>query len=569
MTTYYINNQPGVGSNANPGTSANAPWRDFTPLHQRSLAPGDRVLLARGCTWNQQLTIEDSGAPDAWCELGAYGSGPRPRILRNGDAVERGVRLTNLSYWHIHDLEVGHAGVGILAFYTTPGHQGLRFEDIFVHHCYGIHVSWFPADGAARQEGQKDRCGLSSGIWITCEPMELDEGEYVLRDVVMDRIEGTYNADSVAFSPNSPAITGHREGQVSYPMRDIVLNHLNFYDDVAPNPGGIPDTLRLLHCENAIVLNSTFDNECGRHTNSGTAIVLMVGMKDLTYVNCSFTRTPDTGSHDQCAIDFESTNRHVRVRGCYFGQNAGPGVEFLDIWGEKCFSLEHEVAGNAFEDNGWATHGGQAGSGGIHHYGGNFASATIRDNLVYEPGRPLYHGEFVNFQLINNLVASQPLYNAIHDFADIQGQGGWRYQWKVASGDWADLGSYDAAERVWRDRGERSAAWVSAVEMGCAGPDVSVARVWRAVRAGTVAIRGYALKSYADSAAADVQITRNGVVLWGAQTVAADARDGVETHIDGLQVAAGDLIRFEVCGAGAAPQDAVSWAPTIAYVDAT
>ncbi|MGI6381370.1 MAG: hypothetical protein ACOX2R_11475 [Anaerolineae bacterium] len=187
-------------------------------------------------------------------------------------------------------------------------------------------------------------------------------------------------------------------------MRDIVLNHLNFYDDVAPNPGGIPDTLRLLHCENAIVLNSTFDNELrsphqlwhchradGRHEGSHLCELRLYP-------------TPDTGSHDQCAIDFESTNRHVRVRGCYFGQNAGPGVEFLDIWGEKCFSLEHEVAGNAFEDNGWATHGGQAGSGGIHHYGGNFASATIRDNLVYEPGRPLYHGEFVNFRLINNQV---------------------------------------------------------------------------------------------------------------------------------------------------------------------
>ena len=567
MTTYYINNQPGVGSNANPGTSEGAPWADFAPLHQRTLAPGDRVLLARGCTWNQQLTIEDSGTREAWCELGAYGSGPRPRIIRNGDAVERGIRLHNLSYWHIHDLEVGCAGIGILAYYTTPGHEGLRFEDIYVHDCYGIHVGWFPADGAARQHGLKDRCGLSSGIWITCEPMELEPGAYVLQDVVLDRIEGYHNADSVALSPTSPAVTGHREGTASYPMRGFVLNHLDFHDDVAPNPGGIPDTLRLLHCEDVLVLNSTFDNECGRHTNSGTAIVLMVGMKDLTYVNCSFTRTPDTGSHDQCAIDFESTNRSVRVRGCYFGQNAGPGVEFLDIWGEKCFSLDHEVSGNAFEGNGWATHGGQAGSGGIHHYGGNFASATIRDNLVYEPGRPLYHGEFVNFELINNLVASQPLCNAIHGFAEAQGQGGWRHQWRTGSGDWADLPQYDPALQAWRAEGGPEDAWVGAIELASTRPDVTVARVWQAERDGTVAIRGCVLKTYATGADATVQITHNDSPLCGPLDVAASDRAGIETHLDGVAVQAGDLIRFEVRGAANNPADAVSWAPTIAYVD--
>jgi len=562
---YFVSNKPGgKGDNANDGTTEDTPWRDFSPLHLRTLQPGDRILLERGSCWNQELLINDSGTKDAWCELGAYGSGPRPKIIRNGDAVERGIRLTNPSYWHIHDLEVGNAGIGILVYYDTPGHEGLRLEDIYVHDCYGINVGWFPAEGAARKQAEKDLCGLSSGIWITCEPMDLAPGEYVMRDIVLDRIEGTYNADSVAISPNSKVFGGHSEGRVSYPMRDIVLNHLNFHDDIAPNPGGIPDTLRLLHCENVLVQNSLFDNECGRHTNSGTAIVLMVGVNDMMYVNSSFTRTPDTGSHDQCAIDFESTNRNVRVRSCYFGQNAGPGVEFLDIWGEKCFSLDHEVSGNAFEGNGWSTHGGQAGSGGIHHYGGNFASATIRDNLVYEPGKPLYHGAFINFQLINNLVASQPLSNAIHGFAGEQGQNGWYYQIRTGSGDWRDLVRFSDERRAWLADGN---AWISSMELCTTDPDIAVARTWRAERAGTVAIRGHALKTYHTGADATVQITLNDRVIWGPRRLAASDREGVEGHLDGLTVAAGDLIRFEVQDAAANPADAVSWAPTIAYVE--
>jgi hypothetical protein len=565
MATYYINNAPGgKGSNANAGTSEDAPWRDFSPLHQRTLAPGDKILLACGCRWNQQLVINDSGSKEAWCELGAYGSGPRPQILRNGDAAERGIRLNNTSYWRIRDLEVGNAGVGILAYYSTADHEGLSIENVFVHDCYGIHVNWFPSDGAARKLSEKDRVGLSSGIFITCEPLELAPGQYVMRNIVLDRIEGTYNADSIAISPNH--IRAEEVGQVAYPMCDIVLNHLYFHDDVAPNPGGIPDTLRIINCERVLIANSWFDNECGRHTNSGTAIVLMVGDKNMDYVNCSFTRTPDTGSHDQCGIDFESTNREIRVRNCYFGQNAGPGVEFLDIWGEKVFSLDHEVSGCAFEGNGWKTHGGQGGSGGIHHFGGNFASALIRDNLVYEPGRPLYHGEFINFTLVNNLVATQPLFNAIHGFANVQGQNGWCYQQRTGEGAWANLQNYSEEYSAWMSGGAEASSWVGYTEQCTMLPNVAVARTWQAERAGVVAIRGRAFKSYSEGAVAKVRITQGDKVIWRSHRITAAGREGVETNLDNLQVAQGDLIRFEVTGAAENPMDAVSWAPTVAYI---
>lgn len=350
-------------------------------------------------------------------------------------------------------------------------------------------------------------------------------------------------------------------------MRDIVLNHLNFHDDVAPNPGGIPDTLRVVGCEHVLVQNSFFDNECGRHTNSGTAIVLMVGDKELCYVNSIFTRTPDTGSHDQCAIDFESTNRNIKVLNCYFGQNAGPGVEFLDIWGEKCFSLDHEVAGNAFEGNGWSTHGGQAGSGGIHHYGGNFATALIRDNVVYEPERPLYHGEFINFTLVNNLTACQPLYNAMHGFAGVQGQNSWFYQIKTCCGGWTDLAKFSDEEQAWLADGASPSAWIGRCELCTLKPNVTVARTWQAERAGTISIRGRALKSYAVGAAVTVQITLGDRVIWGPQTVTAGGSwEGVETNLDDLAVQEGDMLRFEVQGAANDIKDAVSWAPTVAYM---
>ena len=561
MTTYYINNQSGASSNTNAGTSEGAPWRDFAPLHQRTLQPGDKILLARGARWNQQLVINDSGTKDAWCELGAYGSGPRPKIIRNGDALERGIRLNNPSYWHVRDLEVANAGCGILIYYNTTGHEGLLLENIYVHDCYGIFVRDM-AEGPARAQARLDRISISSGIMITCEPLDIDPEDCIMRDIRLDRIEGAHNADSVSINPGGKSVCE----QVRYPLQDIVLNHLYLHDDDAPNPGGIPDTLRFVRCKHVLLLNSLLDNECGRYTSSGTAAVFMGGVKDLNFTNSIFTRTPDTFSNDQCAIDFEATTRQVKIRNCYFGQHAGPGVEFLDIWGETSYSENHEVSGNAFEGNGWGCHGGQAGSGGIHHYGGNFATGVIRDNLVYEPGRPLYHGEFINFQLVNNLVASQPLYNAMNGFSGVQGQSDWFYQTRSPHGPWSNLVRYSDELHAWLSDEVPINAWVSRIEQCTLLPDTTVARTWRAEQAGVVAVRGRAVKSYAEGAPATVQITLNNQVIWGPQTISAGDWDGVETNLDGLTVGQNDLIRFEVSGAADNLMDAVSWAPTIGYI---
>ncbi len=560
MTSYYISNEPGVGSNAHDGTSEATPWRDFSPLHQRSLAPGDKVLLKRGCTWNQQLVINDSGTREAWCELGAYGTGPRPRIIRNGDALERGVRMNNCSFWKVRDLEVGNCGCGLLIIYTTPGHEGLVLENLFVHDCYGIFLRDM-GDGAARRQAQLDRIGIASGIHITCEPMELQPDEVVLRDVYIDGIEGCHNADSLSIQ----AVRSARK-EVCYPMRDLVLNHLYLHDDDAPNPGGIPDSLRFVGCEHLLLINSSMDKCCGRYTSSGTAMLFIAGVKDLLFLNNSFTRTPDTGSNDQCAIDFEATTRQVKIRNNYFGQNAGPGVEFLDIWGKESYSEGHEVSGNAFEGNGRSTHGGQDGSGGIHHYGGNFATGVIRDNLVYEQGRPLYHGEFLNFQLKNNLKAVGPLFNAMHGFAGEQGAGSWRYQTRTVGKAWRDMARYDAERQTWLEGEPGKSAWISRYELCSTNPNAETARAWQAPRDGSVAVRGLAVKWQLDGAAVSVRITLNGQPLWREQAVPVGDWGGVETNLDDVRVRAGDVLRFEVAGVAKSELDAVSWAPTVAYV---
>jgi hypothetical protein len=560
---YYVSNVPGgKGSNANSGLSVQAPWLDFTPIHQLSLHAGDRILLERGSCWNQQLTIVDSGDKGfGGCAVDAYGAGPMPKIIRNGDPLERCIVMNDVSYWRISNVEVGHAGVGILALYSTPMHEGLRFDHVYAHDCWGIFVRDMK-DGPARTQATADCAAFSSGILVTAKKMDLTAEQWVCKGITLDYIEGCHNGDSIAIDPFDGSSI---KGENVYAFQDVTLDHLYLHDDDGPNPGGIPDSLRLVCSLRVTLMNSWLDHCCGQFTTSGTAMVFFGGVTDVRFVNNSFTRTPDSGSVDQCAIDFEGSTRQVKLRNNYFGQNAGPGVEFLDIWGEKSFSEGHEVSGNAFEGNGWSTHGGQNGSGGIHHYGGNFATGIIRDNVVYEPGKPLYHGEFVNFQLINNLQASQALSNATNGFSGVQGENGWRYQVNIKGGSWVDLPYYDG-ERKWRMSADDSLAWVSRFEQFASECDTSVARTWQAPNAGKVAIRSRLLKTYGGGAKVQVQVTLNDRVIWGPQACSGKERDGFEVNLENVAVAAGDMLRFEVTGPGGFIADGLSWAPTIAYI---
>jgi len=564
MTKYYINNLSNAGgNNANLGTSEETPWFDFDPLDQLEIQPGDSILLARGATWNQQLTINDSGSAEQWCEIGAYGSGARPRIIRSGDANDRGIRMNNPSYWRLADLEVGNAGVGILVYYDSLGHEGLAFENILVHDCYGIFTRDMP-DGPAREQGVQDRVFLSSGILITAAKLEVSESDYVLRDISFDGIEGTGNGDSVSIDPCNGDIAGERR----YVFRNVVMNHLYLHDDNGPNPGGIPDSLRIARCAHLLLINSIVDNVCGRYTTTGTAAVFLAGVKDLVFVNNMFMRTPNTGSPDQGAIDFEGRTTEIKIRNNYFAQNAGPGVEFLDIWGAESYSENHEVSGNAFEGNGWATHGGQAGSGGIHHYGGDFAFGLIKDNLFYEPGKPMFHGEFVNFQLENNIASDQQLHSAMAGFSPRQSFDVWSYAYRTEDGAWTDLAYHDAQRNEWSLCESGPCSWIGRSEQCAMGDAAAVARVWEAPSGGTVAIRGRALNLNPTGATVQACITLNNKVIWGPHALAGDGWDGLVANIDGLVVTPGAKVRFETAGAARDSSDAVSWAPTVAYVAA-
>lgn len=74
--TYYVSPS---GTDTGPGSAA-TPWRTLAHVRTVALAPGSHVLLRRGGVWREAFVIDRSGARGRAIVIGAYGSGPAPRI---------------------------------------------------------------------------------------------------------------------------------------------------------------------------------------------------------------------------------------------------------------------------------------------------------------------------------------------------------------------------------------------------------------------------------------------------------------------------------------------------------
>ena len=84
--TYYVSNASPVGSDSNNGTSISSPWLTIAKINASTFRPGDSVLLNRGCTWREQLTVVSSGTSGNPITFGAYGSGANP-VISGADLV--------------------------------------------------------------------------------------------------------------------------------------------------------------------------------------------------------------------------------------------------------------------------------------------------------------------------------------------------------------------------------------------------------------------------------------------------------------------------------------------------
>ena len=567
-TTYFVDNRSGSGcTNAGAGTSTGVPWCDFTPANARSFTPGEQLLLARGATWNQQLSLNGSGNSSSSINLGAYGSGARPRIIRNGQIADRAVRMNNPSYWNVSDLEVGNASEGIQVNFTSLFNEGLNFSNIFAHDIRGIH------QGNRFTTGNIN-CTTTDGVWNSAglgftmsQTLSFTSSQYVLRNVRISNFEGTRNLSSISFDFCNGRQSSDGTAGANL-VQNAVLDGLYLHDDNGPAEG-CDEGLRLINLQDSVLMNSRLQGEGGCASGTGTIGVILGRTQNLAIVNSSITDVPDTASPDQGGVDFEFGNTQTKLRGLYIADNAGPGVELLAIHSPPNENSSIEISSSGFVNNGKANRGGFL--GGINQTGNQIVpSGVIRDNLHIEPAGLLVTasgGTFSAFTQINNRAASS-LSASSKEFSNTQGTGGWSYQSSNGSS-WQNM-VFDAATDLWKVPNGAVPQVKRFEQHPGVGSDIA-ARVWTAGSAGTISIRGRVLKSDVDGGdGITAQITKNGQVIWGPQSVAFDNRTGFDANVDGLSITTGDVVRFEVSSgsSGNNTYDQTSWSPMIGYTNA-
>lgn len=616
-TTYYIDSTLAgcrdatvPDSDAIAGRSPSTAWCGFTQINRRLLRPGDKVLLARGGKWNQQLTLRFESAsrdpespPVPLIEVAAYGSGAARPVIGYDDSAEYkiGISVRDASDFVLRDVEVdGRAtdgkrklAKGINIDFTDAGHRNIRVEDVYVHH-------------------------NEFGLNIASHPSTLPLTTTVLKGLKVLRVRGEHNESSVA--------TARYQSNPATPSRglfieDAVFSGLSLSDDDGqPSVDGVPiklvddkltlvpdstpvnvvvscwgASLSLSHLTDAVVLNSRIDRPGGCYNEGGVIGIFLAYSENVRLINNIILKTqrpvvptfarpisepPGTRAYianpDMGGIDFEAGTTDSSALGNYIGRPAGEGIEVLGLSGHAdAPNTGVTLDSNVVIDYGWASNNYAfyaAGSTG----GGNTIPTGVLRNNIYD-GKfttpPLNGVSFDQFQKSKNykIFPSEAdpaqtltdVWFAAKDFtADPNDASAksedWKYSYSIDGGTTFQPLTYFSTYDRWMLSDGRDGARIDAWNTVPGKQDLQLSRVWIARKAGAVAIRGYAV-IYTGGDGAGVQIVHERAAAGATPTTVfvrrvvspisssnPDATPEVSTAVDCLQVAANDKVRFLV-----------------------
>jgi hypothetical protein len=552
---FYVDNRPGSNcSNAGAGTSVASPWCDFIPAISRKFTSGSTINLARGAVFTSPLYLQASGS--SWnspVTVQPYGSGAAPVIAGTagtGQASQRGIYIYDSDYVSIRDLEITNVGLGIVAYYATRGHQGLRITDVYAHDIGGIF------HGAPRFP-DAPWVWNSTAVEITGPDSPQGATDWLVRDITLD---GLVTRDSGVTNITNPTGPGIFPPNAPLNVRDVVIKNGDFAD--IPTPA-----VTIAGATNVRVFDNTF--ECSGHIdeNWGTTCFYLWNTDAVAVHNNIGRNMNPTGNNDESWLDVEGANANVSIRGNTIYDNAGNGVELLQFWSTAIENAQ--IDDNVWYGNGYSTgsnHPADASIWSENSWPNSTTTATSRNNLYAEGTFVAFTGNNPGgrvFTSINDVkVLRADIHSASRDFSGTAGT--WAYRFWTGSGSTAL--TYSGASGSWVRAG--TTADIGRYTMTpSAGTGEWVIRSWTAPKAGTIAIRGWIMKEIAGVDGIRYGMTKNGVWFTPQYFLSGSDVYGVSIAPADVTVAAGDRIEFVLNsgGAGNTTSDTVSWVPLIAY----
>jgi hypothetical protein len=396
---YYISNQPGCSDQAT-GNSPSQPWCNFDPVNTSQFAPGTTILLRRGDSWNEQLTLNSSGTVGSPIVISAYGSGPNPVISRDNHdgygVLQRDVLLNNPSYVSVSDLSVGNAEVGIEAYYTQFGARDLSFSNINTFNIHGIvdanMPTVYPPSPTCNGVHSHTFPGIynSSGIVITGpSSLTFSPGQSVISGVSATNITGTGNVDTFS-TQFCNGIYNNQGGAGSSLVQNLVIRGLSVNRNANGGPvPGCPDGVHIFDASNVLVTDSTILDQGGCYTPSGTTAIILEQDNGVTITHSVIGDVVSTNSPDQSAIDLEYHLQNITISHDRLINNPGPAIEFQSFR-EGDYLSNVTIEHNIFINNGYA--GVAPYTGSILVNGAAFEPTGIIEDNVYDLANGLITG---------------------------------------------------------------------------------------------------------------------------------------------------------------------------------
>jgi hypothetical protein len=313
--TYYVSST--TGNDANTGLSPASAWRSFTNVNDRRFAAGSSIFLKHGDVWRQELSLRGSGSPASTNQVGGYGSGARPLILRADKDFDRCIVLNNASFWRVADVECRNACLGVfLRYFESVGYRGITVENCH----FGDLDSW-----AIDPQVHSMEWAVPAAIWVGGIIKSGDENATVL-DGLTIRNCGMENCTA-----------GIGTGYYYPPSQPARVTHLTIEDSYATRV-----TIGGLSCDSvsqAVVRRFRTFERHGRPGGiwTGSTGVMLTTCADFLFEDCEFSETDrawsDPSQGDGCGFDFERSVVRVTFRRCLFHDNDGPGILTLSTAG--------------------------------------------------------------------------------------------------------------------------------------------------------------------------------------------------------------------------------------------
>ena len=376
---YYVSSS--LGSDQNDGLSESTPWKSFDRIESMDLKPGDRVLLRRGDTWHERLTVRGNGRKDAWIFVGSYGdtADPKPEISLQNKRDDIALLATDISvggqngfglnYIWIDGLHLSHTLLGIYFRYdSSVGNKGVRvtncsFSDI---NCPDLmaeamtDVSFLTSVKGNLEDVQNGKVipnagGMAEYIWPTAinvggrppKPManvtvpgiaepatavsEIELYRNAFEDCVIAVGANCYNYH-YGTGPNQ-CYTYTKNWRIcgltaKNTMTAVSIDSADFgYDGTPESPWG-----RWCHIQ---AVSGMAD-----YTMSfGTTQALFSCCRDLYISHSSFNDCRNNGQPDGCGFDFERAVHNFTLDRCIIANNQGQGVLVMQT------TMENQVTG--------------------------------------------------------------------------------------------------------------------------------------------------------------------------------------------------------------------------------